>query len=50
MTISTNAIRNAAETKPICRSDPEKETKKSWDISRGLVILGNSFDNKRKSI
>lgn len=36
MTIDISTIRNAAETKPICRSDPEKKKQKKDEISLGL--------------
>ena len=36
MTIDKSTIRNAAETKPICRSDPEKKKKKKDEILWGF--------------
>ena len=36
MTIDISTIRNAAETKPICRSDPEKKNKKKMKYLWGF--------------
>ena len=51
MTIDKSTIRNAAETKPICRSDPEKKKKKKkMKYSGALAVLGDSFHNNGSSI